>query len=137
MGEAPWLAGSPDGVCFENGSPCGLLEVKTAQCWCDRFDDDPLVDWLYQVHGCMRVASAAFGVPLCWCDLFLWTPGKTHCRRINFDNELWEGAMYPALRSFYFTRFLPVVAERERARKGRVQKRTGNHARKRQSRRHK
>merc|ERR1711990_1258274 len=68
--EAPWLAGSPDGVCWENGVPSGLLEVKTGQTWCSRFEEDPIVDWLYQVHGCMRAASAALGVTICWCDLF-------------------------------------------------------------------
>ncbi|CAE8633021.1 unnamed protein product [Polarella glacialis] len=116
--EEPWLAGSPDGVCFEVGKPTGLLEVKTARYWNEAFERDELpVDWTYQVHGCMKLASAALGESITWCDLFLWTPEQQACRRIDFDENLWLKVMFPALRCFYFEHFLPEAAERERRRK--------------------
>lgn len=46
-----------------------------------------------QVNGCMKVASEALGQPLQWCDLFLWTPRRQTCRRVLFDEDLWERAM--------------------------------------------
>ncbi|CAK0864190.1 unnamed protein product [Prorocentrum cordatum] len=46
--EEPWLAGSPDGVCWEGGEPAGLLEVKTARRWQGKFDADLPVEWTYQ-----------------------------------------------------------------------------------------
>merc|ERR1711918_291448 len=119
--EAPWLAGSPDGLCWENGCPCGLLEVKTSHSWCDRFDGEILVDWLYQVNGCMRITSAALGAAVDWCDVFFWTPERCECRRIAFDQELWDKAMFPSLRNFYFNKYLPVAAEREHGRRQRMQ----------------
>jgi len=113
MPEEPWLAGSPDGLCFEADAPVGLLEVKTSRSW-KSFENIQLpVDWLYQVQGSMRIASSALGIAICWCDLFLWTPQKFECRRIAFDAALWDTVMFPRLRSFYFDIFLPKLTGQE------------------------
>merc|ERR1712232_592236 len=79
--EEPWLAASPDGVCWLDGVPVGLLEVKTARCWTERFDNEPSIDWRYQMNGCIKVTSKALGVDLSWCDLFCWTAQKSSTRR--------------------------------------------------------
>ncbi|CAJ1430748.1 unnamed protein product [Effrenium voratum] len=90
--QEPWLAGSPDGLCMVDGQPEGLLEVKTAQSmW--HVDDELPVEWRYQVHGCMKVTSEALGHCIPWCDLFIWTPKEQLCRRVDFDEELWQTAM--------------------------------------------
>jgi len=121
--QEPWLAASPDGIVCENGVPCGLLEVKTARFWTDEAEErlwrNMPCDWVYQVQGGMRLASAALGTQLAWCDVFLWTPQRCECRRLAFDAELWEGSIFPQLRSFYFERFLPRAVERARARRRR------------------
>jgi len=136
--EEPWLAGSPDGLCTVNGRPEGLLEIKTAQSWNDLFQSEELpIDWRYQVQGCMRVATAALGVPLNWCDLFFWTPVEQLCRREHFDTELWEKAMYPSLRHFYFNVFLPQAVEHERERRQRLAKQRPKKASRRHGRKHK
>ena len=54
---------------------------------------DQLEAPMVQVNGCMKVASEALGQPLQWCDLFLWTPRQQTCRRMLFDEDLWERAM--------------------------------------------
>mmetsp|Transcript_48702 Transcript_48702/g.150888 ORF Transcript_48702/g.150888 Transcript_48702/m.150888 type:complete len:288 (+) Transcript_48702:1-864(+) len=122
--QEPWLAASPDGIVCENGVPCGLLEVKTARFWTDeaeeRLSTNMPWDWVCQVQGGMRLASAALGTHLCWCDVFLWTPQRSGCRRVAFDAELWEGSIFPKLRSFYFERFLPRAADKVRARRRRA-----------------
>eukprot|EP00408_Alexandrium_pacificum_P064258 CAMPEP_0171161112 /NCGR_PEP_ID=MMETSP0790-20130122/3904_1 /TAXON_ID=2925 /ORGANISM="Alexandrium catenella, Strain OF101" /LENGTH=303 /DNA_ID=CAMNT_0011625665 /DNA_START=116 /DNA_END=1026 /DNA_ORIENTATION=+ len=63
--QEPWLAASPDGIVCENGVPCGLLEVKTARFWTDEAEErlwrNMPCDWVYQVQGGMRLASAALG----------------------------------------------------------------------------
>jgi len=114
-----WLAASPDGVCWEDGRPVGLLEVKTSKQWSAeterRLSGDLPADWLYQIQGGLRIASAALGVELCWCDLFLWAPEQGRCRRVPYDAQLWERLMYPRLRAFYFQRFVPLGVERMRA----------------------
>lgn len=113
MPEEPWLAGSPDGLCFEGGEPVGLLEVKTSTRWRNFSKFEMPVDWWYQIQGSMRVASAALGVAICWCDVFLWTPEGYACTRFDFDADLWERKMFPRLRSFYFSRLLPKLVEKE------------------------
>lgn len=123
--DEPWLAASPDGICCENGVAVGVLEIKTARSWIDvstKLTGELPCDWLYQVQGCMRLASEALGCRLNWCDLFLWTPQQCDCRRITFDSELWEHSMLPSLRIFYFNDFLPEALQRERAK----QRRAGN-----------
>ena len=59
------------------------------------------------MQGGLQLASAALGAALGWCDLFLWTPGRSECRRIPVDDLLWERTMLPSLRGFYFDLFLP------------------------------
>eukprot|EP00927_Polykrikos_kofoidii_P078119 TRINITY_DN74989_c0_g1_i1.p1 TRINITY_DN74989_c0_g1~~TRINITY_DN74989_c0_g1_i1.p1 ORF type:complete len:313 (+),score=52.27 TRINITY_DN74989_c0_g1_i1:115-1053(+) len=113
--EEPWLGASPDGVCLEDGIPAGLLEIKTGRCWGDHFERLH-VDWVYQIQGSMRVASAALGAVLSWCDVFLWTPERSRCQRVEFDEGLWQQIMYPSLRSFYFETFLPVMVLKEKNR---------------------
>eukprot|EP00435_Cladocopium_sp_Y103_P064828 s922_g26.t1 len=108
-----------DGLCVLDGMPEGLLEIKTSPSWDDMFEGEVPVDWTYQVNGCMKVASEALGQPLQWCDLFLWTPRRQTCRRLLFDEELWERAMFPELRHFFFEVFLPEALERERQRRQR------------------
>lgn len=113
--EHPWMAASPDGICWERGEPAGLLEVKTGRTWGADMDAKLTgqlpPDWLYQMHGGMRLASAATGFSMPWCDLFLWTPGRSNWRRIPFDHEFWQTRMFPMLRSFYFEQYLPAAAE--------------------------
>eukprot|EP00747_Dinoflagellata_sp_TGD_P204932 gnl/TRDRNA2_/TRDRNA2_78642_c0_seq1.p1 gnl/TRDRNA2_/TRDRNA2_78642_c0~~gnl/TRDRNA2_/TRDRNA2_78642_c0_seq1.p1 ORF type:complete len:360 (+),score=52.47 gnl/TRDRNA2_/TRDRNA2_78642_c0_seq1:100-1080(+) len=126
--EEPWLGASPDGICWENGIPAGLLEVKTHGRWTELFEREPPADWLYQVTGGMRLASAALGTSLSWCDLWLWTPERCACRRIIFDKQLWERSILPALRGFYFDLFLPAAVEHakaERAQRRKAEKRSG------------
>lgn len=129
--EAPWLACSPDGICHQDGVPVGLLEIKTARSWNSWFDDSPPVDWAYQVQGCLRIAASALRTPLAWCDLFFWTPSRSEIRRVAFDDDLWERAMYPRLRCFYFDSYLPRLLEKERAARLRAIRVRDKHAKKR------
>eukprot|EP00929_Paragymnodinium_shiwhaense_P010838 TRINITY_DN115828_c0_g1_i1.p1 TRINITY_DN115828_c0_g1~~TRINITY_DN115828_c0_g1_i1.p1 ORF type:complete len:410 (+),score=109.05 TRINITY_DN115828_c0_g1_i1:72-1301(+) len=129
--EEPWLAASPDGVCWLDGAPVGLLEVKTARCWTERFEQEPPVDWRYQMNGCIKIASRALGVELGWCDLFCWTRHKSSSRRFPFDDELWQQAMYPSLRKFFFETYVPRMVQKERCRLIRAQKVKNKHAEKR------
>eukprot|EP00929_Paragymnodinium_shiwhaense_P074766 TRINITY_DN38265_c0_g1_i1.p1 TRINITY_DN38265_c0_g1~~TRINITY_DN38265_c0_g1_i1.p1 ORF type:complete len:385 (+),score=87.31 TRINITY_DN38265_c0_g1_i1:72-1226(+) len=114
--EEPWLGASPDGVCFESGRASGVLEIKTAKVWNDlmasAFSGDVPAEWFYQMQGTMWLASQAFATMVLWCDLFLWTPERSECRRIDFDAAFWNEQMLPTMRSFYFGRFLPVASER-------------------------
>ena len=41
----------------------------------------------------MKVTSEALGHCIPWCDLFIWTPKEQLCRRVDFDEELWQTAM--------------------------------------------
>eukprot|EP00933_Yihiella_yeosuensis_P068161 TRINITY_DN73506_c0_g1_i1.p1 TRINITY_DN73506_c0_g1~~TRINITY_DN73506_c0_g1_i1.p1 ORF type:complete len:300 (-),score=46.72 TRINITY_DN73506_c0_g1_i1:8-907(-) len=133
----PWLGGSPDGVCIVDGIPCGLLEVKSSPRWSDWFERDQLpVEWLYQVNGCMRLASEVLGTRISWCDLWFWTPDQQSCRRLHFDEALWEERMFPRLRQFYFELLLPRLVEKEFEKQRQIQKQRQKNTRRKQKRYH-
>lgn len=138
--ELSWLAGSPDGICWQDGSPVGLLEIKCARGWNEKFEaahnGSICNDWLYQMQGGLQVASSALCQRLSWCDLFLWTPGRFQRVRLNADMELWQENMLPKLTTFYFERVMPRLISQERTRRVRARKTRGKHAARRAAKRY-
>ena len=71
----PWLGASPDGLVAN-----GCVEIKCSkQPW-----SGSLERFQPQTQGTMWVLRAC-GLGCEFCDIFLWSPGKSVCHRLEFD----------------------------------------------------
>lgn len=107
----PWLGSSPDGivhVTMRDGTAMKfLLEIK---CPAKRsfYRPNPVpVYYNCQIQGLMSLMD------LPYCDFVVWTPTGMEITRVDFDKEFWDNTLFPGLKKFYFTMYLPAYVNKE------------------------
>lgn len=56
-----------------------------------------------QIQGCMQVMD------LPYCHFYTWTPSESKIECYPRNDIYWNNFLYPALKNFYFTRFIPLL----------------------------
>jgi hypothetical protein len=68
-----------------------------------------------QITSAMALIDEEDGSPRSHACLFsVWTPHRIQVSRFDFDAAYWHNELFPALRAFYWDRFLPAQIMRER-----------------------
>jgi putative phage-type endonuclease len=83
-----------------------LLEIKCPfrkQLFPGQSIEQHVPHYYAQIQGCMQVMD------LPYCHFYTWTPNESKIECYPRNDEYWNVFLYPALKKFYFTRFIPLL----------------------------
>lgn len=94
------IGASVDGLIIENGSPTGIIEIKTTRKLYDSIltregnqENYILPSHYDQIQG----ALACLGLPWCYYILYEHTTNTIHVEKITRNVSYWDNVLYPAI----------------------------------------
>lgn len=97
------IGASVDGLIVENGSPVGIIEIKTTRKMYESIKNrnGPQSSYILPSHfDQIQGSLACLNLPWCYYILYEHTTNTIHVEKINRDSEYWSRFLYPSLERY-------------------------------------
>lgn len=114
--ECPWIAVSPDGLLRKADGTYELIEFKCPMKQTDahpylRYDKCIPPYYMDQIQGIMgHLNDNGYSIQTAW--FVVWQQHQTWIMKVPFNEDYWEHTLFPALHSWYFSKYLPAAVHK-------------------------